>query len=141
MICDYVHLHPAICDLIYRAKGADRINMVSDSGYAAGLDVSEFEVGGIKRYVKDGVVRLMDGTIAGSAKTLLDGVKNLIKSGIPMGDVSKMASFNPARTLKLENQIGSIAVGKRADLAVLDSEYNVVDTFVNGKCIGKNNII
>lgn len=78
---------------------------------------------------------MADGTIAGSAKTLLDGVKNLVKSGISVNDVSKMASLNPAKSLKLENETGSIAIGKMADIAVLDSKYNVNSTFVNGVCI------
>ena len=66
MICDLVHLHEATIKLIYAAKGADKICIISDSSAAAGLDVTEFEVGGVKRYIKDGVIRLADGTIAGS---------------------------------------------------------------------------
>ena len=133
VICDYIHLHPAIIKMIYKIKGADKINMISDSGTAAGLDISEFEVNGVKRYIKDGVVRLADGTIAGSARTLLDGVKNLVSSGIPLEDVSKMASLNPAKTLGIDDETGSIAVGKLADLVVLDKDLNVCETFINGK--------
>ena len=134
VICDYIHLHPAIIKMIYKIKGADKINMISDSGTAAGLNISEFEVNGVKRYIKDGVVRLADGTIAGSARTLLDGVKNLVLSGIPIEDVSKMASLNPAKSLGLDAEIGSIEVGKYADLVVLDKDLNVCATFINGKC-------
>ena len=137
MICDYVHLHPATVQLIYKLKGVDRINMISDSGHAAGLDVTEFMVDGLMRYVKDGVVRLADGTIAGSAKTLLDGVRNLVSSGIPVEEVSKMASYNPARALKIENQTGSIAAGKAADLVVFDENLELIYTFVDGKCVYK----
>ncbi len=133
MICDHVHLHPATLQLIYKLKGADKINIVSDSGHAAGLDLKEFTVDGITRYVVDGVIRLKDGTIAGSAKTMADGVKNLILSGIPIEEVSKMASKNPAETLSIYSETGSITVGKYADIAVLDKEYNVVCAFVNGK--------
>ena len=133
VICDYIHLHPAIIKMIYKIKGADKINMISDSGTAAGLDISGFEVNGVKRYIKDGVVRLADGTIAGSARTLLDGVKNLVSSGIPLEDVSKMASLNPAKTLGIDDETGSIAVGKLADLVILDKDLNVCETFINGK--------
>ena len=132
MICDYVHLHPATVQMVYRLKGADRINIISDSGHAAGLCVTEFEADGLMRYVKNGVVQLADGTIAGSAKTMADGVKNLILSGIPIEDVSKMASINPARSLKMDNMVGSIAVGKLADITVLDENYDVCYTFING---------
>lgn len=134
MICDYVHLHPATVEMIYRLKGSDMINMISDSGHAAGLNVTEFEVDGVMRYVKDGVVRLANGTIAGSAMSLHDGVKNLIDSGISINDVSKMASLSPAKALGIEKETGSISVGKLADLVVLDNKYNVEKTFVNGKC-------
>lgn len=137
MICDHVHLHPAVLQLIYRCKTADGINIISDSGHAAGLDVSQFEVDGIMRYVKEGVVRLANGTIAGSAKTVLNGFQNLIRSGVPMGDAAKMASLNPARTLQIDHITGSISKGKRADLVVLDQKLNVKYTFVGGQCVYK----
>lgn len=135
MICDYVHLHPATVEMIYRMKGADHIRIISDSEQAAGANISEFEVSGIKCYIKDGAIRLEDGTISGSAQTLLDGVKNLLRAGISMGDVAKMASYNPAKSLKLEHITGSIAVGKYADLVVLNEQYDVECTFVNGVCV------
>ena len=138
MICDHVHLHPATIELIYRMKGADRICMISDSGHAAGLDISEFEVDGVMRYVKDGVVRLANGTIAGSAMSLYNGVKNLVKCGFDITEVSKMASLIPARALGIDNNTGSIQVGKLADLVVLDGNMNVVKTFVNGDCVYSN---
>ena len=135
MICDYVHLHPAVVEMIYRMKGADLIRIISDSEQAAGVDVEEFEVNGIKCYIRDGAVRLEDGTISGSAQTLLDGVRNLLRAGISIEDVSKMASYNPAKSLKLEHITGSIAVGKCADLVVLNEQYDVEYTFVNGLCV------
>ena len=138
MICDYVHLHPATVQMIYRLKGPERINMISDSGHAAGMNVKEFMVDGLKRYVKDGVVRLADGTIAGSAKTLLDGVINLVSDNIPIEAVSQMVSFNPAKSLKMEHEIGSISIGKLADLVVLSRDLRVDYTFVDGQCIYKN---
>lgn len=135
MICDYVHLHPATVQLIYRAKGADRINLISDSEQATGMKLDEFSAGGMHCYVKDGVIRLPDGTIAGSAKSLLDGVRNLLRSGIPLEDVSKMASRNPAKTLQIWEHTGSIQKGKQADLVVLTKEYDVLHTFVDGKLV------
>lgn len=135
MICDYVHLHPAVVKMVYLLKGADNINMISDSGHAAGMNVEQFTVDGLTRYVKDGVVRLADGTIAGSAKTMLDGVHNLLASGLPLEDISKMASLNPAKSLKLDQVTGSIQVGKLADLVVLDRNYKPIFTFVNGTCV------
>lgn len=135
MICDFVHLHPNTIELIYHMKGVDNINVISDSGHAAGMELTEFMVSGIMRYVKDGVVRLADGTIAGSAKTLLEGIQNLVNIGIPLENVCKMASLNPAKTLGIDNETGSITEGKYADIVVLDKDLQVKYTFVNGKLI------
>lgn len=137
MICDHTHLHPAILQLIYQTKGADKINIISDSEHGAGLTVNEIVVDGETRYIKDGVMRLKDGTIAGSASSMLRGVRNLLSSGIPLTDVAKMASLNPAKTLKIDHRTGSIAVGKAADLVVLDQDYNVLSTYVDGACVYK----
>lgn len=133
MICDFVHIHPKTAELIYRLKGADNINMVSDTGHCAGLDLKEFSVEGQMRYVVDGVVRLADGTIAGSTKTVYEGVKNLYGIGIPLEEISKMASLNPAKTLGIDKETGSIEVGKLADIVILDKELNIKHTIVNGK--------
>ncbi len=139
-ICDYIHLNPVTIDMIYKLKGSERMIMVSDSVSAAGLEVDEFDFNGRKCTVKDGTIRLPDGTICGSSMTILDGVKHLIKKGIPIEDVSKMASYNPAKSIKKENEVGSISIGKCADLVVLDNEYNVEYTFINGSCVYRKNI-
>lgn len=135
MICDYVHLHPATVRMIYRLKGADNINMISDSVNVAGTTQAELDFDGVKASMADGVIRRADGTIAGSAMTLMHGVQNLLKDGYPMTDVAKMAARNPAETLGISHVCGSLAPGKLADLAVLDKDYRVIHTFVNGRCV------
>jgi len=135
VICDYIHLHPVTIDMIYRLKGADHMIVVSDSVSAAGIEADKFVFNGTICTVKNGAVRLPNGTICGSAMTLLDGVRNLIKRGIPIVDVSKMASLNPAKSIKMDHEVGSISVGKYADLVVLDNEYNVEGTYINGVCV------
>ena len=137
MICDHTHLHPAILQLIYQAKGPERINIISDSEHGAGIEASEIVVDGEVRYIEDGVMKLADGTIAGSASSMLRGVRNLLQAGIPLGDVARMAAYNPAKTLKIDHLTGSIAVGKAADLTIMDQDYNVLRTFVNGACVYK----
>lgn len=137
MICDYVHLHPATVQLIYRLKGVDKVNMISDSVNLAGSDQTELDFDGVKAYIQDGVIRRADGTIAGSAMTLLNGVQNLLRDGYPVGDVAKMAAYNGAKTLGIDQQTGSITAGKLADLMVLDSNFRLLYTFVNGQCVYK----
>ena len=135
MICDHTHLHPAVMKLIWQMKGADGINIISDSEYGAGLDVPEVMVDGQLHFIRDGVMVLEDGTIAGSASSMLYGIQNLIKDGIPLEDISRMASINPARTLKIDHETGSIAVGKAADLVVMNKDYDVLFTYVDGECV------
>ena len=135
MICDHTHLHPATIKMIYSLKGADNINIISDSEHGAGMKEKEILVDGEIRYIEDGVMKMADGTIAGSASTMLDGVKNLIADGIPLTDIAKMASYNPARTLGIDQQTGSITVGKAADLAILDETYHLFATYVDGQCV------
>ena len=135
VICDHTHLHPAIIQLIYKAKGADRVNIISDSEYGAGMTAAQIVVDGEVRYIRNGVMVLEDGTIAGSASSMLFGIQNLLRDGVPLEDVSKMASINPARTLKIDHITGSIAIGKSADLVVLNADYDVLRTYVNGTCV------
>lgn len=135
MICDHTHLHPAVLKMLYQLKGAEGINIISDSEYGAGIDAEEIVVNGEVRYIRDGVMLLADGTIAGSASSMLYGIQNLLADGVPMEDVSRMTSLNPAKTLKIDQLTGSISVGKAADLVVLDENYNVQFTYVNGECV------
>ncbi len=133
MICDFVHLHPNTVKMIYTLKGADNINLISDAGHSAGLEMDKFLVDGVWRYVVDGVVRLEDGTIAGSTMTMAEGVLHLFQMGIPPEEISKMASLNPAVTLGLADKIGTLTIGKSADIVVLDKNFNLVHTFVEGE--------
>ncbi len=135
MICDLVHLDEATIKMVYRLKGAENITLISDTGYMSGLGDGVFDVDGRKRIVKDGVCRNADGRIAGSCVSMLAGAKNLQKMGVPLSDISLMASLNPAKALGISNVTGSIEVGKQADLIICDNELNIKAVFVKGKRI------
>ena len=133
IICDFVHLSEATIKLVYKAKGIDNVIIVSDNIAPAGLPNGEYVVDGIVNTVKAGICTVNDSkTIAGSIQSQTVGAKNLIKLGIPLNEVSKMASYNPARAIGMEKEIGSIEVGKRADIIITDNSFNVMHTFVNG---------
>ena len=66
------------------------------------------------------------------AKMFLAGAKNLLKMGIPLEEVSYMASLNPAKALGKEDSYGSIAVGKQADIIVCDEKLNIKAVFIKG---------
>lgn len=132
LICDFVHNDPAAVDLAIRAKGAERIVMISDTGRMAGLGDGEYIIEGRRRIVKGKLCKTEDGVIAGSVCSLFDGFRNLLKQGYPLADVSRMASLNPARKIGVDRLTGSIAVGKAADLLVLDSGFSLRETWVSG---------
>ncbi len=132
MICDLVHLTPECIRLIYSCRGASHISMISDSGVFAGMPDGEYIIMGVSRTVKDGKCLLADGTIAGSCETLYTGVKNLLKMGIPMGDVSRMASMTPAKAIGVDRVTGSLTPGKRADIVILDDKFDIAAVFARG---------
>ena len=135
MICDFVHLDEAAIRIVYRLKGAENITIISDSGYMTGLGDGEYKVGDHEqvRIVKDGVCRTAGGCIAGSCVSMLAGARNLLRMGIPLEEVSLMGSLNPARALGADDQVGSLAEGKAADVVVCDEELNIKAVFVGGK--------
>lgn len=132
MICDFVHLDPITVKLIYRAKGADRICLVSDTGKISGLPDDDYRIYGKTRHNHCGAIYLDDGTLAGSWHTVLKGVQNLHSIGVPLTDITRMASANPAKALDIDNKTGAIRKGLAADLVLLDSELNPVKVFIDG---------
>lgn len=135
MICDMVHLSEPTIKLIYRMKGAERISLVSDTGVFAGMPDGDYYILGKHRIVKDGECHLEDGTIAGSCMPVYYGVRNLLRMGIPMPDVCKMASYTPAKAVGMADRIGSLEPGKAADMVLLDRDYNIHAVFIDGELI------
>lgn len=135
MICDFVHLDPAAMEIVYRLKGYKNITLVSDTGFMSGLGDGEYIVDGKIRIVKDGVCRNPEGRIAGSCVSMLVGAKNLLSLGVPLEEISVMASLNPAKALNIDGETGSIEVNKRADLLICDDDLNVKAVFVDGRRI------
>ena len=129
MIGDFIHLDPPAVRLLLKAKGFRNITLISDTGPRGGMPDGEYD----GRTVKDGVCRTKDGTIAGSCFTLLRGVRNLRSLGVPLEEISVMASLNPAKALGLDGQVGAIADGYRADLILCDGDINIHKVFVEGK--------
>ncbi len=133
VIADFVHLHPATVELVCRAKGLERVHLVSDSMFATGMPDGDYPDGDRIRHIRDGICRLDDGRISGSTHPLLYGVKNLLQLGIPLEKAVMTASSNAARAAGIFDHTGSIAVGKRGDFSLLDEKLNVVATFVDGE--------
>lgn len=134
IICDLFHVHPDMIDLILRLKSVDKMCMISDAIIGSGLKPGSYSFSNRRIIIdEEGWSRLSDGTIAGSTKSLLFGFKNMIKLGYRIEDVIKMSSYVPAKLSNVDNRKGSIAQGKDADLVILDENYNVKSTYVEGK--------
>ena len=125
LICDGHHVAPSMLKIAFKIFGEDRIAVVSDSMKAAGLSDGVYDLGGQEVYVSDNLARLADGTIAASISNICDEFKNLIRFGIDERTALKACTINPAKSVRADKFIGSIAVGKDADLVVLDDDYNI----------------
>lgn len=140
VICDLVHVHPVALKLLFRCKSEDKIILISDCMRAGGLKDGNYEKGALRVIVKCGVARVENGSLAGSTTNVLHCVRNLVETiGIPKEKALKMASLNTSKLLGLENLIGSIKVGKKADFALIDKDYKVHATYIEGRLVFDEN--
>ena len=137
LIADGHHVSSTLMKMLYRAKGAQGICLVTDATAGAGLPAgTEFTLSGRRCVVGDGVCLLADrSALAGSASRMIDLVRVMVNQvGVPLHEAVGMATANPARALGLTTK-GKLEVGADADLVVLSPELEVVQTFVAGKQI------
>ena len=128
VICDGVHVHPSVVQMLYRTFGADRMILISDAMAPMGTaNDAVYEMNGKRMVVKDGVARTEDGRLYGSASNLFDCVQKAISFGIPVSDAFKMASETPAKLMGLSK---GIAVGAPADLVIVDGETRFVASII-----------
>lgn len=133
IICDGIHVHPASVRLAF-AMFPGRMVLVSDSGRCAGLhEGDQFDLGGQSAWLRDGVGKLADGTIACSATNLYQCLLNCINWQIREEDVVKAATYNPACALGVQDKVGTIETGKVADFLVCSDGYNTKRIFLAGK--------
>jgi len=135
-IADGIHLHPAIVDMVVRLKGPERAVMITDAIRGAGMPDGEYELGGQKIVVKQGAVRLTDGTLAGSALTMDAAVRNVRAfTGRPLAECLQMATLTPARSIGVAHRKGSLEPGKDADIVILSPDLEVQATMVMGEVV------
>lgn len=133
LIVDTFHVDKCFYDMIYKLKGR-KLCFITDCLPAGGLPEGEYTLGGAKIIYRGIVCRLEDGTVAGSILRLNKGVWNVYtNSNIPLWECVNCASLNPATTLGIDKQKGSIEIGKDADIIITDSEFNVQKTIIGGE--------
>jgi N-acetylglucosamine-6-phosphate deacetylase len=132
LVCDGVHVHPAVMRMALAAKRPERIMAITDGTAGSGLPSgARTLLGGRSIAVRDAAY-LDDGTIAGSVLTMDRAFANLTaRIGLSFTDAATVCSTTPARALGLQG-FGVIAAGAMADLAVLDRELRVVQTWIAG---------
>ena len=133
MICDGIHLNPSVVRAVFNMFGSDRVCIISDAMQACGMPNGEYSLGGQKVFMTDGLATLADGTIAGSATCQAEGFRRAVKFGVPLESALKAATINPAKAAGLFDEVGSIAVGKRADVLVLGTDLHPEHIFIGGK--------
>jgi N-acetylglucosamine-6-phosphate deacetylase len=133
LICDGYHVHPAMCGVAIAAKGVSRMMAISDGTSGSAQPVgSTGTLGGQTIHVRDNAAFLDDGTLAGSTLTMDRAFRNLVtRMKQSIQDAAVMCSTSPADQLGLANH-GRIAEGATADVVVLDRNFNVVRTFIEG---------
>lgn len=130
-IVDGVHLHPGIVRLMHKIKGPDKMVLTTDALQAMGVGDGDYLFGGHQVTVTDGVARLQDGTLASSTVTMNRSLQFSTSFGIPLADTIEMAAGTPARVLGIAD-VGQIKEGFVADLVLLDEEFNVLTTWIDG---------
>lgn len=137
IICDLYHLSKEMIEIMFRIKNdMSKFLMISDSDSLAGVEPGDYKFNDQIIHVhKDGRLLLDDGTIFGSSKNVLYGIKNLVTQlHMPLEKVVPLFSLNPATLMNMQDEIGSIKKGKTADFVVLNSNFEVQSTYINGVC-------
>lgn len=136
LIADGIHVHPALVELVWKLAGAGRLTLVSDAMAALGMPPGRYCLGKQEVIVDETSARLSNGVLAGSILTHPAALRNLIAfSGCSLAEALTCLTTTPARLLGLENKIGRIAPGLRADLVLMTPDMSVVRTFVAGEVV------
>jgi len=135
LICDGHHVDPKACDILLKQKGTENIALITDCMTAGGLQDGDYMLGEFPVVVADGTARLKStGNLAGSILKLKDGLKNVVEWGIANPhEAVMMASFNPAKSVHIDDVCGQIREGYDADFIVLDKDLELVATYLDGE--------
>ena len=135
LICDNVHIHPAVVRATFAMMGADRVIRISDSMRATGMPDGTYTLGGLDVSVNGNRATLVDGgALAGSVTNLMDCMRTVVKvMKIPLETAVACATANPARCLGVYDTYGSISEGKKADIVLLDEDLELKMVIKDGQ--------
>lgn len=133
LICDGVHVSFPAIQILLRCKDTDNIILITDGMMACGLEDGNYKIGELDVKVENSIARIKSGALAGSTLKLIDAVKNMTeKADIPFEKALKMATINPAKKLGIDKKIGSLKIGKKADIIAIDDDYSVIKVIRDG---------
>lgn len=134
LICDGIHLCPDFVKLAFEMKSIEQIMLITDSMSGSWLESGEVKLGGLDVVVSQGKARLKDsGALAGSILRYNEGLRHVHEwTGLPLDQLIKTTSLNQAESLGIEG-VGKIEVGYCADIAILEDDFRVWKTLVDGE--------
>ncbi|HIF9231543.1 TPA: N-acetylglucosamine-6-phosphate deacetylase [Photobacterium damselae] len=133
IIVDGIHADYPSVRIAHQLMG-EKLFMVTDAVTPAGTDMTEYDMAGVKAYVTNGKCHYEDGTIAGAAITMIEGVRNLIQHvGLSREEALRMASLYPAKAIKIDDSYGKIAEGYKANIVLLNDNNQVEHIFQMGR--------
>ncbi|HAD15853.1 MAG TPA: N-acetylglucosamine-6-phosphate deacetylase [Erythrobacter sp.] len=136
LIVDGHHVDPAVLRLAIRAKEDGRFCLVTDAMPGVGTDLDHFVLAGRRIAIRDGACVAEDGTLAGSALTMIDAVKNAVEwLGLDLAGAARLAGAEPARFMGLEHNLGGLFVGARANVLHLDDNLRITRSWIDGEML------
>jgi len=132
LICDGIHIHPAVVRLTFDLFGKERMIIISDSLRATGMPDGEYPFGGqmIEVHGSRATILGHPETLAGSVTSLMGCLRQAAAFGIPLADAVRACTYNPARSIGIEDRAGTLDVGKEASLVLLNQADLSIRTVV-----------
>ncbi|MFL6735013.1 MAG: N-acetylglucosamine-6-phosphate deacetylase [Sphingomicrobium sp.] len=141
IIVDGMHLHPAAVRIAVKAKGVERLMLVTDAMPSVGTNDTEFVLQGKRILVREGTCIFEDSTLAGANLDMASALRNAVATtGLEVSEAARMASTTPAHFLSLQESHGTIASGQRADWVWLDANLQPRGTWIGGVAIGQTSV-
>ena len=132
LICDGVHIHGSVVRLTFQLFGKERMILISDSLRATGMPDGQYPFGGQEIEVHGNRATIVGHpeTLAGSVTSLMGCLRQAVKFGIPLADAVRACSYNPARSIGIEDRTGTLEEGKEASFVLLDQETLAIRAIV-----------
>ena len=136
IICDNIHINPALFQFVLNNKGKDKVILITDCMRAGCMPDGKYDLGGQDVFVKDGAARLAAGNLAGSVLNLNKAVYNFMKkTNLSLNEAINLASLNPAKSINMDDRKGSLEINKDADIAIFNDEMDCYMTVSQGEII------